>query len=167
MNNPLKYILRALFIIAVQVLILNEVNIKQVVNPFLYPLIILMLPFQIGHATLIAIAFVTGLLIDIFTGTLGMHAASLLIVAFLRPGILSILNPKREDINDQPDIASQGFQWMTSYILLFTVLHHIAYFIIEIGSFSHFGLTLLRILISIFFSSLIMLIWSYLFLDKA
>lgn len=79
-------------------LVLNKIEIGGILNgyfnPFLYIMFILMLPVNINKVLLLFIAFLTGLTIDIFSGTPGMHASACLVLAFIRPGFLNLIAPR-------------------------------------------------------------------------
>ena len=66
--------------------------------PFLYLTIILSIPKGKSILFLMIISFVTGLTIDLFEGQLGLHSTSCIIIAFLRPKILSILSNSNENV---------------------------------------------------------------------
>ena len=92
MNNPLvKNIIRFIVLILVQVLVLNNMNLGGYLNPYIYVLFLLLLPANINRSLLLIIAFITGLTIDYFANTLGLHAAASVFLAFLRPGTINLL----------------------------------------------------------------------------
>jgi rod shape-determining protein MreD len=79
----------------VQVYVLDKLPpLHRFVIPILYYLFILWLPFSLNRFSLLLIAFVTGLMLDYFTQTPGLHAAACVLIAYVRPFIISILIPK-------------------------------------------------------------------------
>ena len=71
-ENIFRFILLILF----QVLILDHVELGGYLNPFLYVMFILMLPFETPDWLVLLLGFITGLTLDMFTDTIGMHTAS-------------------------------------------------------------------------------------------
>ena len=109
----LKIIFRFIILIAVQVLVLNHVEISGYINPFLYVLFILMLPIRIPRLFLLVIAFATGLCVDLFSNTAGMHAAACVLMAYFRPGWLKIIAPR-----DGYDVKAETFnRWNCFHII--------------------------------------------------
>lgn len=160
----LKIVFRFIVLIAVQVLVLNHVEISGYINPFLYVLFILMLPVRIPRLLLLIIAFVTGLCVDIFTNTAGMHAAACVLMAFLRPGWLKIIAPRDGyDVEAVPSVKRFGFQWFIIYSSVMVLVHHVSLFYIEVFRFSEFFSTLIRALLSSAVTLLLIIITQYLF----
>lgn len=161
----LPNIIRFVGLILIQVLVVSNLPLGYYVNPYIYPLILLALPFQIPHWLLMFIGFVTGLTVDIFLNTMGMHAAACVLICFLRPYAVQILTPRGGyDVDDEPKIASLGYTWFLSYVAILIVIHHVAYFYIEIFSFTSFfmilGKALLSSIVSIILIVLLALIFS-------
>ena len=163
MNRSPSIIAWGLGLMLIQILVFNKVNVNGLVNPYIYPMILMMLPFQIPQLWLMLIGFLLGLGMDIFTGTMGMHAASMVLLGFIRPAVFGILNPKNEDLNDLPDIRSQGIGWFSVYVLIMISVHHLAYFLIEIGSFLSFLTVFIKVLLSILFSSITLILINIVF----
>jgi len=83
MSNIVKYIFRFILFVLVQEFILDKVPpVNQYVIPYLYFLFILWLPFSINRFALMFVAFLTGLSIDYFSGTPGLHAAPCVLIAY-------------------------------------------------------------------------------------
>ncbi len=134
MNSILKNIFRFILFILIQVFILNRVPpLHQFVVPYLYLIYILWLPFNTNRLLLLAIAFVFGLTIDYFTGTLGLHAAPCVLIAYIRPFLLNLII--RQESNEisytEPSIKSMGFALYALYLALLTFIHHLYLVIIE------------------------------------
>ncbi len=134
MSNLLKNIARFILFILIQVFILNRVPpLHQFIVPYLYFLFILWLPFTINRVLLLGIAFTFGLTLDYFTGTLGLHAAPCVLIAYLRPFILNfIIRQESNEISyNEPSIKSMGFTLYALYVALLTFIHHFYLVVIE------------------------------------
>ncbi|MDD3744123.1 MAG: rod shape-determining protein MreD, partial [Lentimicrobiaceae bacterium] len=75
-NNYVKDILRFIVLVAVQVLILNQIDFGGYIDPALYLLFILLLPFEVPGWLLLIASFSLGFCIDIFSHSIGLHAAA-------------------------------------------------------------------------------------------
>jgi len=136
-------------LIALQVFVLNNINLGGYINPYIYILFILLLPFSIPGWLLLVIGFITGFAVDYSMNTLGLHTSATLVLSFVRPFVLSWMS-YRDDLNrfDSPGIGNSGVEWFVRYVLIMVFIHHFTLFIFETFSFYHFHMTLLRILLS-------------------
>lgn len=134
MSSIIKNSINFLLLILIQVFILNRVPpLHQFIVPYLYFIFILWLPFSINRVLLLLIAFVFGLCLDYFTGTLGLHAAPCVLIAYLRPFILSFII--RQETNEisyaAPSFKSMGFTLYALYIALLSIIHNAYLVLIE------------------------------------
>ena len=159
---PINF-LRFVALMAAQILVFSNIKFSPFINPYVYPLFILLLPFNTPQWLLMILGFATGLLLDFFVGSMGMHAASCLLIAYLRPLLISIITPKGAEFEVEPNINLQGVTWFMIYLGLATLIHHTFYFIIESGTFYNIFISFLRIALSSFFSVMFMMIFLFLF----
>lgn len=127
MSDLVKNIFRLFIFIVVQVYVLDKLPpLHRFVIPVLYYLFILWLPFSLNRLSLLLIAFVTGLTLDYFTQTPGLHAAACVLIAYVRPFIISILIPKdtAEFNYREPSARAMGWAPYSVYVFILTVLHH-------------------------------------------
>src|ERR1043166_5543145 len=89
-RNILRFILLVLF----QVLVIKNIELGRFINPFVYVLFIIVLPFETPKWMLLLIPFLTGITIDMFYDTSGMHAAACVFMAYIRPGVLKLFSPR-------------------------------------------------------------------------
>ena len=107
-------------------------------------------------------AFVTGLLIDLFSGTPGMHASATLLTGFSRSFVLRIISPSDGyELGSDLSMAIYGFRWFFIYCSTIVLIHHTALFFLEIFRFSGFFRTILRILMSSVFTVAVILLIEY------
>lgn len=141
--NTIRFVLLILF----QALILNHVLLFDKLNPFLYVLFILMLPFEIPGWSLLLLAFLSGFTVDVFSNTFGLHTIATLVMAFSRPFILRLLAPRDGyESGTLPCVSDFGFWWFTRYTAILVVIHHFVLYLLETGNFHHFFLTLVTII---------------------
>lgn len=160
MNSLLiKYPLWLIFLVAVQVLLLNNIQFSGFINPFLYIIIILWLPVEMSKALVMLFSAFVGFAVDLFTATPGMHMSACIFLAFCRPYVLARMAPRDGyDANFEPSIQIMGFSWFLSYALILTFLHHLFLFTVEIFRFSEFLSTLGRAFSSTILSLILILI---------
>ena len=153
-----KYAIMFASLVLIQVLILNNIQFSGFVNPYIYILFILLLPFTIPGYVLLGISFLLGISIDIFSNTLGVHAGATVLLGFLRPGIAGLIS-SREIIEkgNTPNMKQLGFASFLKYTIIAVLIHHFFLFYAEAFSFGGFFYTLLRCILSSVFSIVIIL----------
>jgi hypothetical protein len=151
----LKNIIVWAIVLLFQLLVFNELNVSGYINPYIYPLLIILLPFDIAGWLLLLIAAVLGLLIDLFTGTLGMHMFALVFMAAIRPALARTLSLDRNDSGSQINLKQHGWVVVISFVGVLLFVHHFAYFLLETFASSGFAYALTRTFLSAFFSILL------------
>ena len=162
-RNILRFIILVLF----QVLLLNNIQFSGYVNPFMYVLFILLLPFETPRWLLLLSGFLLGLSIDIFSNTLGLHASASVFMAFLRPYVLQVISPRDGyESGTFPRVFYYGLTWFLNYAVILVVMHHLFLFYFEVFRFSEFFRTLLRVILSSSFSIVIIVLSQYIVYRK-
>lgn len=162
-----KLLLRFTGLVLFQVLILNHVSLGGYVNPYLYVLFILWLPFSIPYWQLLLSAFLLGFSIDIFANTPGLNAAATVAMAFARPFVIRVVSTGTDfEPGTRPSIPGQGIRWFFSYSLILILLHHFILFYLEVFRMSEFFQTLLRVLLSALLTFGLVLLSEYLTVRK-
>jgi rod shape-determining protein MreD len=163
----LKYVLMFVVFFALQLLVLNNINLGGYINPFIYILFIILLPFNTPGWLLLILGFFTGLTMDSFSNTLGMHSSATLFLCFIRPYVISIISTSENtDKASSPNLSSNGLEWFIRYSLILIVAHHIVLFYLEAFTFAHFFLTLARVLISSATTFVFILLSQFFFFNK-
>ena len=166
MNN-LVHIFRFAVLAALQVIILNNIQFLGYVNPYLYIYFILLLPFEVPKWLLLIVSFAMGLIIDVFSMSIGIHAFACVFVAFCRPFIINLLVSGREtEQKIAPTIHDMGFRWFITYTLFIVFIHHSLIFFLELYRLDEIFNVLLRILLSASFTTLLVITVQYLFYRK-
>ena len=160
----ISFTIQFILLVLGQVLILNQINFNGYVNPYLYVIFVLSLPFDVPKWALLTLAFLLGLSVDIFSGVMGLHTAATVFMAFCRPGVLRFVSTK--DLTEKggsPSIQQLGFNWFFSYSLILVLIHHFVYFYLEVFRFSGFFSTFLRVLLSLLVTLIFIFIFQYIF----
>jgi rod shape-determining protein MreD len=162
-NSILRFGLIFILLVLLQVLLFNNIQFSGYVNPYVYIMFILLLPIEIPSWLLLPLSFATGLIIDFFSGSPGMHTSATVLAGFVRPYILRIVSPRDGyESGSDPSMLIYGFRWFFSYTLLIVLFHHTALFYLEVFRLADFFRTFLRVLLSSLFSiSFILLIEFY------
>lgn len=163
-NDIVRHIMRFILLVGAQGLILKNVEPGPFINPFLYVLFLLQLPFETPPWLGLAIAFVLGLFIDIFYGTMGMHMAACTFIGFVRPKVLGFMSPRDGyEFGSQPTIQDMGRTWFLTYAAIIIVIHHFLLFYLEMFSFTDFFTTLFRVIVSSIATLLLVVVTQFLF----
>src|ERR1700748_1879710 len=95
-------IIRFVLLMFIQVFLLKNISLYNLATPYVYILFIMLLPFEIPNIFLFILAFLTGLTIDAFYDTPGLHAAACVVLAFVRVLFISI-TVQKEGFENEPD----------------------------------------------------------------
>ena len=148
MSDFVRNVIRFILLIMVQVYVLNTIpHLHQFITPYVYYLFLLWLPFNISRIGLLITGFITGMALDFFTMTPGLHAAACVLVAYARPFVINILTPKEtSEFNyREPSPKSLGWTPYFVYIFVLTLLHHGYLTLLEWLSFGTFLSFLIKI----------------------
>ena len=145
-------ILWILFCILLQVVVFNQIHLFGGVV-LIYLISLIKLPVEIKISTQILLGFLAGLLLDIFSNTLGMHALTCTFVMWLRVPIFHLFVLAEDFKAGSPNIQRIGFSGFAKFVILITSIHVILLYLIE--SFSLFNIVPLitKILITIILTS--------------
>jgi rod shape-determining protein MreD len=161
-NRILRFGLIFILLLLLQVLLFNNIQFSGYVNPYVYIMFILLLPFEIPAWLLLIISFFTGLIIDLFSGTPGMHTSATVLAGFVRPFLLRIISPRDGyEPGADPSMLIYGFKWFLIYTSIIVIIHHTALFYLEVFRFTDFFRTLLRVLLSSLFSITFIVLLEY------
>jgi rod shape-determining protein MreD len=158
-NKVLRFILFFVLLLLLQILLFDNVQFSGYVNPYIYLMFILLLPVEIPSWLLLLLSFFTGMIMDSFSGSPGMHTFATVLAGFVRPGILRIISPRDGyETGSNPSMEMYGFRFFLTYTLLVVLIHHTALFYVEVFRFADFFRTFLRVLLSSLFSIIFILL---------
>ncbi|HUX94508.1 MAG TPA: rod shape-determining protein MreD [Bacteroidales bacterium] len=158
-NSILRFGLILILLVLLQVLMFNNIQFSGYVNPYIYLMFIMLLPVEIPAWFLLLLSFGTGMLIDIFSGTPGMHSSATVLAGLVRPFVLRSISPHDGyEPGAHPSMLVYGFRWFLLYTIVMVFIHHTALFYIEVFRLTDFFRTLLRVLLSSLFTILFVLI---------
>lgn len=156
-----------IFFTLVQVFFFLNFNLYEWGFAFVYIGFVLFLPFYLPTTLVLVLAFAQGLTIDLFYDTLGTHAASLVLLAYLRPVLSKLLIPKMVDsVTSLKSVSELGNQRMTALIVMLTFVHHIFLFLLINSGSSYFWSNILQALISTIITSFVLFSLKIIFFKK-
>ena len=145
----LKFPLMFVLLIVLQVLVFNNVYLGGYLNPQVYVFFILVLPVFITGYVLLLVAFLIGLVVDIFSNSLAIHAFSCVLMAFCRPAIIRLFAGNLEaETTESPSFHIFGAFSLVMYSFVLILIHHVSLFLMEIFRFDEFVQTLKRAALS-------------------
>lgn len=153
----------ALLVLA-QVLLMRRLALFDTGFCFVYVGFLLFLPIQLARPWVLLLGFVLGATLDLFYVTGGIHAAACVLTAFVRGTQLRIIRPR--DGYDTLDTVSghrMGWAWWGLATVPLVLIHHLTLFWIEEGHALPSTFTLVKVLASALFTSLVLLIVQLLF----
>lgn len=165
-NDIVINIVRFIFLVFLQVLMLNNINLAGYINPYLYIFFILMYPLDGNKGLLIFLSFLLGLTIDIFEDSGGVHAAACAFIAFIRPVVLKYSFGVSYEYNSIKIKKAEPMERLT-YISSLVFMHHFVMFSLEIFSVKHIKLLLTSTLFSGIFTIILIVSTLILFNKKS
>ena len=162
MNSALFVnIFRFLLLLAVQIIIFNNMNFFGYISPYPYILFIILYPVNGNKFGLLLASFFLGIIMDMFSNSGGIHTAACVILAYYRPYFFKFsigLSYEYQTVKLNDVITPERF----SFILLLVVIHHFILFLLEAFNISFIFDTLIRTLLSSVFTIIICIIIIYL-----
>jgi rod shape-determining protein MreD len=162
MNSAvLTNIFRFILLLAVQIIIFNNMNFLGYISPYPYLLFIILYPVNSNKSGLLAASFLLGLIMDLFSNSAGFHTTACVILAYYRPYLFKFafgLSYEYQTIKLNDVLTPERF----TFLLLSVVIHHIVLFALEAFKFTLILDILLRTVLSSIFTLIICIIIIYL-----
>lgn len=148
--------------ILLQIFIVRNLVVFDVGFSFVYVAFLLLLPIEAATVTCMLLGFSTGLIVDIFYNTFGIHAAACVFIMYIRRYWIGALTPRGGyDIGTTPSPRAMGLSWFITYAVPLILVHHAVIFFIEVGGFDLFYYTLIKVLASTAFTFVLVTVIQY------
>lgn len=133
-------------LIFLQVTIFNHIHLLGYATPLAYVYLLLKLPSTTSRTLYLLLGFFVGIVIDLFSNTPGMTAASLCVIGLITPRVFNAFVPKEkgEEVL-HPSVRTMGAKPFYLYAFFLTLTHCILFFSIETFSFFNIQTLLLKI----------------------
>lgn len=161
-RGTLFYAVYFVLYLLAQVMLFRQLVLFNTAFCFVYVAFILLLPIETNPMVLMLTGFLLGLGIDVFYDSLGLHALSLVFVAYLRNYWLATITPQGGyDAGQGPTLAVNGLQWFMVYAIPLVFVHHAVLFFAEAGGFGIFWFTMSKVMTSLMFTMTVILLFQY------
>lgn len=139
----------------------------MVYTPYIYLLLLLRIPNSFPRIGFLFVAFLTGLLIDTFTNSWGIHAFSAVFIAFSLPTLISLFS--EQNLTEKAIFSPQSMGGLRYGLVLFLIFlfYHTLVLLLWNFSFHLIFHQLLKALISSVFAWLIIILIHIIFKSKA
>lgn len=164
MDKIIRYIILFVVLFLIQVVLFCNIDYFGFICPYVYILFFLALPIGFNIYGAMGLAFLMGLLIDIFGNTPGVHIASTVLLAFVRDYWIEIALPNNEIGKVEPSLAKLGISNFLRYAAPLVLAHHLILFFAESWSFVDAWFAVVKAIVNAIVTML--LIVSYYLLKK-
>lgn len=164
-STVLINIFRFIFLLLLQVMLLNNINFLGYLNPQLYILFILLYPYSGNQTLLLFTSFLLGISIDLFEDSGGIHAMACLVAAYIRPIILRFLFGINYDFQTIK-FTSTALGTKIGYVSYMVLIHHFVLYFFEYFNITHIVSILQKTLLSSIFTIIVALLSIFLFIRK-
>ncbi|KAB1153865.1 rod shape-determining protein MreD [Tenacibaculum aiptasiae] len=166
MNKTIYIIFLFVFLLLLQVLVLNNVSFLGYVNPYLYIVFVFLYPLNTNRFPFLSLAFLLGLCVDSFSNSGGMHAFSILFIAYIRLFLVKTIFKKTESDYLLFNLRLETFDKVFNYTVTLTLIHHFILFSLINFSFYNFSDVLIKTLFSSVFTLVLYFLGSFIFRRK-
>lgn len=160
------HIANFLLLIAAQVFVFGNINLFGFITPYVYVLFLLIFPLYVYQTWFLLIAFFTGLSMDFFEDSGGIHAAACVALAYIRPVVLKFSFGMSYE-HYTLKISQTPWGERLSYMTILVFIHHFILFSLEIFNFKHTLLILKSTLFSSIVTTLLCVILMVLFTKRS
>jgi hypothetical protein len=167
MNLIFTQVARFVIFVLIQALVFNQLEIGFGIQIMIYPLFLLLLPFETGVIALLLVAFLMGFCIDSISNTYGLHTSALLMMAYMRPIIFKIFSPREGyDQLKEASIFEMGQRWFISVFGLLILLHHFWFYMMEMFKMNELLFVLQKTILSVPLSFIFCIFLQVIFVNK-
>lgn len=168
MSIYLRNFIRFVFLILIQVLLLNKIPLNWWAPPyisFVYPLFIILLPVSTRTSYTLIFAFIAGLTMDAFMNTGGINAFACVLIALPRRQILSFFLPEKVEEYGNATPGPKTMKWgsFLAYAAILMLLHNFIYTFLEVWSWKSFFYCFAKTAICFITSMLFVIIYLLIF----
>lgn len=162
MNSAvLVNIFRFLLLLAIQIIVFNNMNFFGFISPFPYVLFIILYPVNGNKYGLLFASFLLGLFMDIFSNSGGFNTTACIVLAYYRPYLFKFafgLSYEYQTVRLNDILTPERF----IFILFSVLIHHLILFSLEAFKFTLILEVLLRTICSSIFTIVLCVIMIYL-----
>jgi len=131
MKNWSNWVYWSLGLLFFQSFVLSQIQVYGYLNPYVYLLVILLVPASASRISLLVIGALVGGFMDFQMLSGGMHLMASTLLAYLRPFLLDFIVPRASEENLGFTRQEVGWQKWVIYTLLGTFIHHFYLFAVD------------------------------------
>jgi hypothetical protein len=136
--------------VVLQLFVFDSMRLSIYFSPLAYVGFVLLLPVNARPLTMLLLGFATGVFVDVFEGTAGLHTAVTLWTAFSRRWVM-LLTLGRETVEEQtamPSAKLLGGAKFLRYVALAVAVHAMLCFSLEAETWGNYGQVATKALVS-------------------
>jgi rod shape-determining protein MreD len=166
MNKIIYITFLFLFLLFLQVFVLNNILFLGHINPYLYMVFVIFYPLKKERYLFLFLSFLLGLFIDFFSDSGGINAFSLLFIAYIRLFLVRTIFKKTEQDYLLFNLNQEPFGKVFNYVIILIVIHHFILFSLANFSTQNFTSVLVNTFYSSIFTSVLFFLGSYIIRKK-
>ena len=166
MNKSFSLVSLFFSMLFLQVFVLNNILFLGFINPYLYISFVFAYPLKENRIPFLFYCFLLGLGVDFFSDTGGIHAISIVFIAYIRLFFIKVYFNKTATDFAFFKLKSEPFGKVFNYVVTLTIIHHFIYFSFANFSFQNFSDVLLNTLYSSIFTLVLYFLGTYIFMKK-
>ncbi|PKH49280.1 rod shape-determining protein MreD [Tenacibaculum sp. Bg11-29] len=166
MNKTIYIIFLFIFLLLLQVLVLNNILFLGYINPYLYIVFVFLYPLKTNRIPFLILSFLLGIFVDAFSNSGGVHAFSILFIAYIRLFFIKAIFKKNESDYLLFSLRLQTFGEVFNFTVILTLIHHFILFSLINFSFYNFSNVLISTIFSSAFTLVLYFLGSFLFRKK-
>jgi rod shape-determining protein MreD len=155
--------IRFVFLLLLQVLVLNNIHFLGYINPNLYLLFVFLYPLEKERGNFIFISFLLGLCVDFFSNSGGINAAATVCIAYLRLPLLKLILNKYDLDYKLFHLMSESLLKVFLFITLLTFVHHSLFYFLDYFSFKAVGMLAYKVITASVFTIILSILVLILF----
>lgn len=166
MNKTLQLGSLFFFLLFLQVFVLNNIKFLGYVNPYLYIAFVFFYPLKEKNFLFLILSFLLGLFVDFFSDSGGIHAFSIVTIAYIRLYFIRLYFRKLPADYPFFNLQSEAFGKIFNYTTTLTLIHHLILFSFINFSFQNILGVLLNTLFSSIFTLILFFLGTYIFIKN-
>ena len=141
-------VIQWIVVIALQMLLFNNLQFWSLCQPQVYLLCLLMFPITLPRWADMLVGMALGLFIDILGNSIGVHTMACILVMFVRQPLITALIQEHERLTGEISARTISVDIYFRYSVILVFVHQLCISMLSAWTFHHFWLTLLQVVIS-------------------
>ena len=134
---------KLLTVLLLQLIILNHVHVLTYATPVIIAYVTMNFQRGASRLGLLLWGFVTGLLYDVFSNTMGLGMCSATLLAMMQPLLLSLFTPRDAADDMGPSMRTMGTHRYILYAFFSMLIFHAVFYALDAFTLSNWTLTLM------------------------